>query len=103
MPTRILLADIIAAVARAYKMKPKDLRRKSNEREYVEPRQVAIYLARTLTRATLPQIGRELGKHHSTIYQSYVAVVARRTQDTEYAAWVDRIATEIRAARAPAA
>jgi chromosomal replication initiation ATPase DnaA len=41
---------------------------RTNRREYVIPRQIAMYIARQLTGATLQEIGREFGhRHHSTV------------------------------------
>lgn len=44
----------------------------------VRPRQVAMYLARTLTTRTLPEIGRAFGgRDHTTILHSYRKIMER--------------------------
>ena len=44
---------------------------RTNRREYVLPRQIAMYIARQLTGASLLEIGREFGhRHHSTVLHS---------------------------------
>ena len=45
-----------------------ELRVRTNRRAYVFPRQIAMYIARQLTGASLQQIGREFGgRHHTTV------------------------------------
>jgi chromosomal replication initiator protein len=58
-------------VAGHYGLKVGDLKSKNNSRSIAVPRQVAMYLCKTLTRASLPEIGREFGgKHHTTVLHS---------------------------------
>jgi chromosomal replication initiator protein len=52
-------------------MQPAQLKQKSNERKITYPRQIAMYLAKELTPASLPEIGRAFaGKHHTTVLHS---------------------------------
>jgi len=58
-------------VATHYRLKVTDLKSKNNSRTIAVPRQVAMYLCKTLTKASLPEIGREFGgKHHTTVLHS---------------------------------
>jgi chromosomal replication initiator protein len=58
-------------VADYYNLKVADLKSKNNARNIAVPRQVAMYLCKTLTKASLPEIGREFGgKHHTTVLHS---------------------------------
>jgi chromosomal replication initiator protein len=58
-------------VASHYGLKVGDLKSKNNSRCIAVPRQVAMYLCKTLTKASLPEIGREFGgKHHTTVLHS---------------------------------
>lgn len=58
-------------VAGHYGLKVNDLKSKNNSRSIAVPRQVAMYLCKTLTKASLPEIGREFGgKHHTTVLHS---------------------------------
>lgn len=58
-------------VAEYYNLKVSDLKSKSNTRKIAVPRQVAMYLCKNLTRASLPEIGRQFGdKHHTTVLHS---------------------------------
>jgi chromosomal replication initiator protein len=49
------------------------------------PRQVAMYLCKKLTRASLPEIGRSFGgKHHSTVIHSIRKVEELRKRDGDF-------------------
>jgi chromosomal replication initiator protein len=68
---RITIDAVQKAVAERYAIKPSALREKSNRKEIVGPRQVAMYLVKELTAASLPEIGRAFGgKHHTTVIHS---------------------------------
>jgi len=69
------------SVADHYQMRVQDLKSKNNSKSVALPRQVAMYLAKKLTRDSLPQIGREFGnKHHTTVMHS-VAKIERLCQE----------------------
>ncbi len=68
---RITIDSIQKAVAERFAIKPAQLKEKSNRKEIVVPRQVAMYLVKELTPASLPEIGRAFGgKHHTTVIHS---------------------------------
>ena len=49
------------------------------------PRQVAMYLCKSLTHASLPEIGRSFGgKHHSTVIHSIRKVEDLRKKDADF-------------------
>jgi len=55
---------------------------RKNRRAYVLPRQVAMYIARQLTGASLQEIGREFGnRHHTTALHSINKIVEIRRSD----------------------
>lgn len=67
----ITIETIQKVVADFYNLKVADLKSKSNSRNIAVPRQIAMYLCKTLTKASLPEIGREFGgKHHTTVLHS---------------------------------
>ncbi len=67
----ITIETIQKVVADFYNLKVADLKSKSNSRNIAVPRQIAMYLCKTLTKASLPEIGREFGgKHHTTVIHS---------------------------------
>lgn len=68
----ITIELIQKVVADYYGLRVSDLKSKNNSRSIAVPRQVAMYLCKRLTKASLPEIGREFGgKHHTTVLHSY--------------------------------
>ena len=62
------IATIMAAVADNFKIKISDLKSKKRSRNISIPRQIAMYLCRTHTKLSLPEIGRQFGgKDHTTV------------------------------------
>ena len=58
-------------VADHYNVKLTELKAKNNSKAVAVPRQIAMYLTKTLTGASLPEIGKGFGgKHHSTVIHS---------------------------------
>ena len=69
-------------VAEYYQLKVTDLKSRNNSKSVAMPRQVAMYLCKTLTHASLPEIGRSFGgKHHSTVIHSIRKVEDLRKRD----------------------
>jgi chromosomal replication initiator protein len=63
-------------------MQPAQLKVKSNTRQIAYPRQVAMYLVKELTHASLPEIGRYFGgKHHTTVLHSIQKIEELRHRD----------------------
>ena len=65
-----------------YQLKFGELKSKNNSKSVALPRQIAMYLCKNLTHASLPEIGRSFGgKHHSTVIHSIKKVnELRKTQ-----------------------
>ena len=81
---RITIESIQKAVAERFSVKPALLKEKSNRREIVLPRQVAMFLAKELTQASLPEIGRAFGgKHHTTVIHSIRKIDTQRNNDLD--------------------
>ena len=57
-------------VARYYKLEVGDLVGERRIRSITHARQVAMYLCRTMTQASLPEIGKKFNKDHSTVLSS---------------------------------
>ncbi len=79
---RVTIESIQKAVAEKYGIRPAQLKEKSNRKEIVVPRQVAMYLVKELTQASLPEIGRAFGgKHHTTVIHSIGKIDMQRLSD----------------------
>jgi chromosomal replication initiator protein len=72
-------------VADHYNVKLADLKAKNNSKSVAEPRQIAMYLTKTLTNSSLPEIGKVFGgKHHSTVIHSVRKIDTMRKRDPEF-------------------
>jgi chromosomal replication initiator protein len=79
---RISVESILRAVAERYSLTPAQLKMKSNTRQIAYPRQIAMYLVKELTHASLPEIGRYFGgKHHTTVLHSVQKIEELRQRD----------------------
>ena len=81
---RVTIDGIQKAVAERFDIKQNQLKEKSNTRHIVHPRQVAMYLVKELTNASLPEIGRAFGgKHHTTVMHSIRRIEKQRQTDPD--------------------
>jgi chromosomal replication initiator protein len=72
-------------VADYYQQKVLDLKSRNNSKSVAIPRQVAMYLCKQLTHASLPEIGRSFGgKHHSTVIHSIRKIEELRKRDGDF-------------------
>jgi chromosomal replication initiator protein len=81
---RVTIDAIQRAVAERFSIRQSQLKEKSNTRKIVYPRQIAMYLVKELTDASLPEIGRAFGgKHHTTVIHSINKIAETRLQDAD--------------------
>ncbi len=79
---KITIEAIQRAVAEQFGMRVTELKQKDNSRAVVVPRQIAMYLAKQMTEASLPEIGRQFGgKHHTTVMHSIGKIDEQRRTD----------------------
>ncbi len=72
-------------VAEYYNLKLAELKSRNNSKSVAMPRQIAMYLCKSLTHASLPEIGRSFGgKHHSTVIHSIRKVDDLRKKDASF-------------------
>ena len=82
-PKRIKIEDIQRVVARQYNVSRSDLLSSRRTANVVRPRQVAMYLAKTLTLRSLPEIGRRFGgRDHTTVLHAVRKIEALVGKDT---------------------
>jgi len=68
------------------------LKVRSNTRAIAFPRQVAMYIVKQLTTASLPEIGRQFGgKHHTTVLHSINKIEELRRSDKELNRTITRL------------
>jgi chromosomal replication initiator protein len=89
---RVSIEIIQRAVCLEFGLSLPQLRSKNNSRPVAYPRQVAMYLAKELTTASLPEIGRQFGgKHHTTVLHSINKIAALRQSDRDLNRLLNRL------------
>jgi chromosomal replication initiator protein len=81
----VTIEGVQKAVADHYSLKVAELKSKNNSKSVAMPRQIAMYLCKSLTSASLPEIGKSFGgKHHSTVIHSIRKVEDMRQKDGDF-------------------
>jgi len=96
---RAVTIDMIQKfVADYYQLKLNELKSRNNSKSVAMPRQVAMYLCKTLTNSSLLEIGKSFGgKHHSTVIHSIRKVEELRKKDQVFNKLVNTLTESIRA------
>lgn len=105
------IAQIQAAVTLHYRLRPGDLVSPRRNRHIAYPRHIAMLLARELTTASMPRIGRAFGdRDHTTVLHALKNATRLLSADSDYeadfkalhAALASQESTEVVAKAAPA-
>ena len=87
---RVTIDEIQKKVAEHYNVRISDMASARRARAVARPRQVAMYLAKTLTARSLPEIGRKFGgRDHTTVMHAVKKVEELRAGDAAFAEDVD--------------
>jgi len=80
----ISIENIQKTVASFFSISISDLKSSKKLRVYAFPRQIAMYLCRTMTSSSFPEIGEKFGgKDHSTVIHAYRQIEKRSNEDRE--------------------
>ena len=89
---RVTIDLIQKRVSEHFELREQDLKVKSNTRAIAFPRQVAMYIVKQLTTASLPEIGRQFGgKHHTTVLHSINKIEELRRSDKDLNRTITRL------------
>ena len=81
----VTIETIQKFVSDYYQLKLGELKSRNNAKSVAMPRQIAMYLCKSLTHASLPEIGKSFGgKHHSTVIHSIRKVEELRKKDADF-------------------
>ncbi|MEW6600131.1 MAG: chromosomal replication initiator protein DnaA [Nitrospirota bacterium] len=84
-------------VCEYFGLKVQDIKAKKRTREIAFPRQVAMYLSKTLTDSSLNEIGKNFGgKDHSTVIHACKLIEERRKSDEEFDKKIEYLIKKIR-------
>ncbi len=91
-PNHITIPLIQKAVAQYFNLKVEDFKARKRTRNIAYPRQIAMFLARELTDASLPKIGEEFGgRDHTTVIHAYEKIKSEMSKDTMLEATINEI------------
>ena len=83
-------------VADYYRVTVDDLRARSNVRQVLVPRQVAMYLCKRFTKKSFPEIARQFGgKHHTTVIHSVEKIDRLLVSDRDMETTIKRLSTSL--------
>nr|WP_244490819.1 chromosomal replication initiator protein DnaA [Aureimonas frigidaquae] len=89
---RVRIEDILKFVSRHYNVSRADILSARRTRTIVRPRQIAMYLAKTMTPRSLPEIGRRFGgRDHTTVLHAVRKIEAERAGDAKLSDELDII------------
>lgn len=93
----ITIDDIISRVAKAFNVKPADIKSRKKHKLYSLPRQVGMYIARELTEFSYPEIGAAFGgKDHSTVIYATRKIEKKLEQDHSMKNLIEGLKKDIR-------
>jgi chromosomal replication initiator protein len=95
-PSRRSVQEIQEQTCEVFGVSLGDLRSSSRSAQVAWARQVAMYLSRELTDATLPAIGREFGRNHTTVLHACKRTAERIATDRDAYAAVQRLTESLR-------
>lgn len=83
-PRRVRIEDIQRVVAKHYNVSRQELVSNRRTRVIVKPRQIAMYLSKTLTPRSFPEIGRRFGgRDHTTVLHAVRKIEELISGDTK--------------------
>jgi chromosomal replication initiator protein len=93
---KVTIESIQKAVAEQFGLRLLEIKAKNNSRAIVYPRQIAMYLAKHLTEASLPEIGRQFGgKHHTTVLHSVEKIEETRKSDKDLNRMLNKLTEQL--------
>jgi chromosomal replication initiator protein len=88
----VTVEKIQKMVGHHFKIKISQIKSKNNSPKIAFPRQIAMYLAKELTKTSLPEIGKKFGgKHHTTVIHSIRKIEKLREEDSEFNREINKI------------
>ena len=93
----ITIEKIISHICKYYNLQNDDLIGKKRPKNIALPRQIAMYLSRRLTDASLPKIGSSFGgRDHTTVIHAYEKIEKMRKEDRSFDNLLQQFEEQIR-------
>jgi chromosomal replication initiator protein len=87
----ITIEHIQAKASAFFGLRLADMRAKDRTHAVAFPRQIAMYLARQLTHASLAEVGRAFGKDHTTVLHAVDKIQTRLQEDPKFQKTIDTL------------
>ncbi|MDF1880855.1 chromosomal replication initiator protein DnaA [Sulfurimonas sp. MAG313] len=98
----ITIDDIVKFVCKELNVKPSEIRSKNRSKNIVYARRVSIYLARSITQNTMPQLAQYFGmKDHTTISHTMKKINELLKSDENFKLKIDELNNKISAGQTP--
>lgn len=94
-PKLVTPAAIKDIVGQYYNIKIEDFNAKKRNKSIVLPRQIAMFLCRELTDLSLPRIGEEFGRDHTTIMHAYEKISSDMKIDIQLKSVLEELKSKI--------
>ncbi|HIQ50964.1 MAG TPA: chromosomal replication initiator protein DnaA, partial [Nautiliaceae bacterium] len=92
----ITLEDIIKLIAKEFNIKPSEITSKSRNKNIVQARRCAIYLAREFTKESTPTIAKYFGlKDHSAVSHAIKSFNKKLKEDNEFRIKIEELKSKI--------
>ncbi len=95
-PVSVTVDKIFAAVYKKYNIKREDIVSGKRTKEIAHARHVTVYIIRSATDMSLPNIGKIIDRDHSTVMSSLDTVEKRMASDPVFRAEMEEMVKEIR-------
>lgn len=96
-PRPITIRMIQEEVAKQFELRSDDLKAKKRTRAVAYPRQIAMFLSREMTDASLPKIGEEFGgRDHTTVMHACLKITKEQNADTQLHQLLEQLKNRIR-------
>ena len=92
----VTIENIIKCICSFYDIQKDDLLGKKRPKNIAMPRQVAMYLCRKMTDASLPKIGYAFGRDHTTVIHAYEKIEKMKKEDNSFESQLQQLEEKIR-------
>lgn len=88
---------VLKAVAAHYGIKVNEMKARKRTRDVAVPRQVAMYISREITEASLSDVGKAIGgKDHATVIYACKKMAGRRASDEDFDRMVESLINQLK-------
>ncbi len=95
-PITVTVDKIFTSIYKKYNIKREDIVGPKRTKDIAIARHITVYIIRSVTDMSLPNIGKIIGRDHSTVMSSIETVEKRMAQDGVFRAEIEEMVKEIR-------